>query len=225
MICRIIKIVSVSFILMILIGCMASSMYDTGQFRDRDVRYEELALDEEGLTEQQIKAISSTKPPKEFPVDIAILFIRDRYFNLEVEDMFAFNLVEQLKKSDKIDRITIIPDFLIPPRVSFNIIQELGVRSLSEYVLVFYLNAADIFRSTKIYESEYEITSTASFIIVDSYTSAMLTSEKLYSTERYTQRPLERDERRWAQNRIFSKQAQLLGEKIDELFSGQKSEK
>ena len=220
MICRIIKVISVSFILILFFGCAAASMYDTAQFRERDVSFKTLALDEEGLTEEQIKAISSTKPPKEFPVDVAIMFVKEGYFSFDVEEVFASNLVEALKKSEKIDRITLIPDFLVPDRISFNTMQELGVRSLSEYIFVFYLNARDIFRSTKIIESQYQINSSVFFIVVDSYTSAMMTSDKLYSKETYVQRPFDRNERRWAQNRIFSLQGQLLGEKIDKLFSG-----
>ncbi|UCD86008.1 MAG: hypothetical protein JSU92_07390 [Deltaproteobacteria bacterium] len=203
-------------------GCATHQLYDTAQFRHREVQYKEITLDKEGLTPEQIKAISSTKPPRLFPVDISIILIKDSYIDSEVENAFTYNIVKELSKSKKIKRITLIPDFLIPNPIGFNSIQELGVRSLSEYVLIFDLKGREIFNWTLIIETKFEIKSSINFILVDSYTTAILTSDKLYSTQEYKEKIFRLKERREAQEIIFSEQGKLLAEKIDELFSGEK---
>lgn len=134
--------------------------------------------------------------------------------------MFAYDLVQELKKSSKIGRVTLLPAFLIPEQVSFSTIQELGVRALSEYVLVFYWDASEFFRWTAIAVGKYEVDSTVSFIVVDSGTSAMLTADRLHSTEQYTENLFKIGEQERAQKGIFSQQAKLLGRRLDALLSG-----
>jgi hypothetical protein len=210
-------------IAILLFGCApAHQLYGTSQLRHRGMEYKEITLNKEGLSPEQIKAISSTKAPSSFPVDISIIFIKDGYIDSEVENIFAYNIAQELSKSKRIKRITLIPDLLIPDPVSFSSIQELGVRSLSEYVLIFDLKAGEVFNWTKIYKTEFEIKSSINFILVDSYTTAILASDKLYSTHKYKEKIFELGERREAQKIIFSEQGKLLAEKIDKLFSGEK---
>ena len=200
-------------------GCAAHQSYDTSQFRDRDINTDKIALDKDGLSLDQIKMISSTKPPKTFPVDIAIIVIIDGYLNSEIEHIFTYEIVSELKNYNKIKRITIIPKFLLPNQLGFNTIQELGVRSLSEYTLVLHINSSDIFNWTRILDSQYEAHSNIDYILVDSYTSAMLTSDKLFSKQIYNTNILEINERRKAQKQLFSEQGKLLANKVEALFS------
>lgn len=215
------RILALPVLALVVAGCASHRMYDAAQFRDRALQYKRLALHENGLTAEQIKVISSTEPPKTFPVDVSVIFIKNGDIDTRLEDMFAYDLVQGLKKSDKIDRVTLVPGFLVPESISFNTIQELGVRSLSEYVLVFYLDASEFFRLTTVLSGEHEVNSSISFILVDSGTSAMLTADRLHSTEKYKESIFRVGEQEKAQKVIFAEQAQLLGKKLDALFSGQ----
>ena len=209
----------VAFLLFLSTGCATHRLYETSQFREKPIKYKEVTLNRDGLSKEQIEVISSTEPPNQFPVDISIMFIKSGYINQKVEDIFTYNLIKELKESSKIGRVILIPEFLVPQQIGFMTIQELGVRSLSEYVLVFYLGADEVFTWTTLYKSKYEINSTISFILVDSFTSAMLTSDKLFSAQEYEKSLLKPREQEEAQKQIFSEQAKLLGRKIDALFS------
>lgn len=200
-------------------GCAAHQSYDTSQFRDRDINTDKIALDKDGLSLDQIKMISSTKPPDTFPIDVAIIIIIDGYINSEIEHIFTYEIISELKNYNKIKRITIIPKFLLPGQLGFNSIQELGVRSLSEYTLVLHINSSDIFNWTRILDSQYEAHSSIDYILVDNFTSAMLTSDKLFSKQIYNTNILEINEKREAQKQLFSEQGKLLANNIEALFS------
>jgi len=203
-------------------ACAVHRSYDTAQFREREVQYSKIALDKDGLSKEQIEIITSTKPPKSFPVDISVVILKNRYLDSGMEDVFTYNVVAELGKSEKIKRITLVPDFLIPNPLSFNAIQELGVRSLSEYVIVLNIDGSELFQWTNILKDKWEISSAVNYIIVDSFTSAMLTSNKLFRTEEYYKNLFELGERRKAQEILFSQQAKLLAANIEELFAGSK---
>ncbi len=108
----------------------------------------------------------------------------------------------------------------MPEVISFNTIQEIGVRSLSEYVLVFYLDASEMFRWTALVRNRYEVNSSISFIIVDSGTTAILTADRIHSTQQCTEDLFELGEQEKAKKNIFSEQAHLLGKKLERLFHG-----
>ena len=99
-------------------------------------------------------------------------------------------------------------------------IQELGIRTLTEYVIVFIIDEESFFRWTKILETKFEITSAADFIIVDSQTTAILASDRLFSQITYEENLFKVGEKKKAQEEIFSEQGQLLGEKLSRLYSG-----
>lgn len=208
-------------LLALIAGCAEHRMYDTAKFRTQKQDYTRIALHEDGLTQDQIEVISSTRPPQEFPVDVSVILLKNGYIDTRLEEMFAYDLVQQLKDSDRIDRVTLVPDYLVPENVSFEAIQELGVRSLSDYVLVFYLDASEFFRWTAIATSKWEVNSSISFILVDSGTSAMLTADRLHSTQQYRTNLFKVGEQEKAQKTIFSEQAGLLGRKLGELFGSQ----
>ncbi len=200
-------------------GCVAHQPYNTSQFRNRNLNIDKITLNKDGLSSEQIKLISATKPPKKFPVDIAVILITDGYIESETKNTITYEIVNELKKYNKIKRITIIPDFLLPNKLGFNTIQELGVRSLSEYTLILHINSSDAFNWTKLINSQYEAHSDIDYILVDSYTSAMLTSDKLFSKQIYETSLFEINERRNAQKKLFIEQGKLLANKIKALFS------
>jgi hypothetical protein len=85
-------------------------------------------------------------------------------------------------------------------------------------VIVFVLDPETFFQWTKIYETEFKITSTIDFIVVDAQTTAILSSDRLLSTITYAENLFKADEREKAQEEIFSEQGEVLGRKITELF-------
>jgi hypothetical protein len=216
------KTVLLCLLLILFSGCAAHSTYDMAEFRTRDVEYSNIAMDKDGLTKEQIDAIISTKPPKSFPVDISIIVMRSGYLDSRDLDDFTYNVVSQLKKSDKIDRVTLIPNYLVPRPIDFNAIQELGVRSLSEYVIVFNIDSSQFFSWTKIIETKYEIKSAINYIFVDSFTAAMLAADKLSSTQEYKTKIFSIGERRKARKELYTQQAKELAAQIDRLLGSAK---
>ena len=74
---------------------------------------------------------------------------------------------------------------------------------------------------TTIVKDKYEISSSVNFIIVDSFTSAMLASDKLFSTQEYFENIFELDGKRKAQKVLFAEQSKLMANEIDVLFANE----
>jgi hypothetical protein len=206
------------FLVVLLSSCAQHRAYDTAEFREREYESGKITLSDEGLSRQQIQSISSTKPPTQFPIDLSLIIIKDLNINNELEQLFVSKMIEKLKETKNIARIVPIPKYLLPEKVSFPIIQELGIRTLTEYVLVFIVDEESFFRWTKILETKFEITSALDFIIVDSQTTAILASDRLFSQITYEDNLFKVGEKKKAQEEIFTEQGQLLGEKLSLLF-------
>lgn len=206
------------YLFVFLVSCAKHRAYDTAQFREREFESQKITITKEGLTNEQIQTIVSTKPPSHFPLDLSLMVIKDPYINNELEQLFVSKMIEELKKSSNIKRIVPIPKYLLPEKVTFPIIQELGVRTLTEYVIVFIIDEESFFRWTKIIETKFEITSAADFLIVDSQTTAILASDRLFSQIEYQENIFKVGEKKKAQEEIFTEQGQLLGEKLALLF-------
>lgn len=203
---------------MFLTSCTTHTAYETARFRHREYTTDRITLTEGGLTSAEIKSISATKPPSDFPVDLALIVIKDRFVKNETEQLFVSNVIKELKKSEKIDRITPIPRFLLPYQLNFAVIQELGIRTLSEYVIVMVIDGESFFKWTKIAESKFQITSTVDFILVDARTTAILASDRLFSTVYYQENLFKVGEKEKALKEVFGEQGELLGQKLAELF-------
>jgi hypothetical protein len=127
-------------------------------------------------------------------------------------------LVSELQKNEKIARVIPVPTFLIPQKINFAKIQELGIRTMSEYVLVLYVDANTLFKWTVILETEYEIESIIDFLLVDSQTTAIIATDKLYSSVLYRANIFKPKEKEKEEIEIFSEQAEILGQKMRSLF-------
>lgn len=205
-------------LLLFVSGCATHTAYDTARMRQREYRTEIITLNPDGLSRQQIQTITSTKPPAEFPIDVSLIFLKDGYISNTLEQMFVSNVINELKNSSRIDRIVPVPSFLIPGDINFPVIQELGIRTLSEYVMVFVLDDETFFDYTKILETQYKLTSAADFILIDSQTTAILASDRLFSEITYDQNIFKIGEREKAEKEIFTEQGSVMGKKISELF-------
>jgi len=208
-------------VVVVFAGCATHRPYEISAFREEPVEFAAVTLHEGGLSAEQIDVIKATRPPHQFPVDVAVILIRRGRISTRAEEMFSHDLIQTLDASDRIGRVTLVPSFLVPETISFPSIQELGVRSLSEYVLVFYLDAAKFMESTCIESNRYELSSSISYILVDSGTSAMLTADRLHSLQEYTDHLFKSGEEKKALETLFSEQARLLGGQLDALFAGQ----
>ena len=82
-------------------SCATHRLYETSQFRDKPLNYQEVTLNKDGLSKEQIDVIFSTKPPTKFPVDISVMFIKNGYLSPKIEDVFTYNLTKELKESSK----------------------------------------------------------------------------------------------------------------------------
>jgi hypothetical protein len=207
-----------SLVILVISGCARHSAYDTAQFREREYQTGGITFTEGGLSESQIRAITSTRPPTSFPVDLSLILVKNGYVESEMEQLFVKNVIDGLKASDKVDRIVPIPKFLLPRQLSFSAIQELGVRTLTEYVIVLIVDAESLFNYTEILKTQYRINSTVDFILVDSQTTAILTSDRLFSETVYNDNLFNVGEERKAQNEIFAEQGAVLGSNISKLF-------
>ncbi|MCB9209595.1 MAG: hypothetical protein H6609_09450 [Ignavibacteriales bacterium] len=203
----------------LLVNCATHSYLDTAQFRDRDYNIDKISLTDNGLSQSEINSISSTKLPSNFPVDLSIILMKDYYIENTIEQVFLQNLVDSLKKSDKIERIMPIPRFLIPQTVSFSKVQELGIRSLTEYVVVFDLNSETLFKIEELINSKVEITSTIDFILVDSKTTAIIAADRLNSSIIYDSQIFKNTNRKKAQEEIFSEQGKIFAQIIKNIFN------
>jgi len=202
----------------IITGCATHSSYDTAQFRNDEFVTGTITLQEGGLSKEQIESITSTQPPADFPIDVAVIIITDGYRRSNAEQIFISKVIENLKGTQIIDRIVPIPDFLLTSTVSFTTIQELGVRTLCEYVIVFVIDSDKFFNWTMILRTEYEISSVIDFILVDSQTTAVLASDKLFSETIYNNDLFKSGEMEKAEHEIFGEQADVFSEKILNLF-------
>ncbi len=211
-------IVFIILLSIIIMGCATHSSYDTAQFRNDEFVTGTITLQEGGLSKDQIDSITSTVPPTEFPIDVALIIMSDGYRRSDAEQIFISNVIENLKQSNIIDRIVPIPEFLLSGTISFTAIQELGIRTLCEYVIVFVLDSDKLFNWTMILKTEYEISSTIDFILVDSQTTAVLASDKLYSETIYGDNIFKSGEMEKAEEEIFGEQADVFSEKILNLF-------
>lgn len=207
--------------LLIFSGCAQHSGYNTARFRERAYNTGQIALTPDGLSASEVAAITRTKPPQNFPVDVSVILIKDGFVSNEMEQRLLSAVIDSLQASEKIDRVVPIPKFLLPQQVNFSAIQELGIRTLTEYVAVFVLDADALFKSTKIVDSKFRVTSAIDFILVDAQTTAIMASDRLLSRKDYSESLFKTGEGEIAQKEVFSEQGGILGGKISALFSSQ----
>ena len=94
----------------------------------------------------------------------------------------------------------------------------MGIRTLTEYVLIFVIDTDSLFKWTKIVKTQYEITSFVDFVLVDPQTTAIMASDKMFSKITYEQNVFKIDEKNKAQEEIFTEQGKIVGAKLATLF-------
>jgi hypothetical protein len=131
-----IAIISVTMSIL-LIGCAsAPEAYDSFSYRQSEFTESDITLSEGGLNNDQVKNILLTVFPPETHVSIAVIFLTDYYsYSRNLNGISYYIMNEGKSLHENIEKFVPVPRILIPAKISFEKIQELGIRSLGEYTL------------------------------------------------------------------------------------------
>ncbi len=204
-----------------LMSC-ATGSYGTARFRDSSMDSGTIALSPNGLTKDQIDAILSTKFPPEKPVSISLFYLARSAYSGPIAYDPTQAMIKKLDKSKYVSRIVPVPRIMIPGTITFEAIQQIGIRSLSEYSMIFYGDSDNVFFSYKSPAGQYMVSSTLEFMMIDNRTTAIIASDKLFSefqtpveffTDKEYQKNLEK---------MYQEQADILYQKMLDLFGGKK---
>ncbi|MBN1648022.1 MAG: hypothetical protein JW874_08320 [Spirochaetales bacterium] len=201
----------------------ATSSYNTAEFSESGMPVSGISMSSESFSDKQLEAIISTAFPPDKPVSIALYYLtesdRYSYGNTDFDPLPA--VIDRLQTRSFIRRIVPVPKFLVPGELNIDALQQLGIRTLSEYSLIIYGKSRDKFFSSKSSAGHYIIASTLEFILLDNKTTAIIAADKLFS-EKDTKFQLFSDrERTEALKIICLEQADLLNEKMEALFRRQ----
>jgi hypothetical protein len=124
---------------LIFLGCAgAPESYDSFSSRQSSFTETNMAISDKGLSKEQITTILSTKFPPKNTVSLAVIFLyRYNTYNSNNKEL-SYYMMNQGKNINKVEKFVPIPRIFIPQILTFDIIQDLGIRSLCEYTLIFY---------------------------------------------------------------------------------------
>ena len=203
----------------VLINCaMAPSSYDSFSARENEFNVTNVTLSEKGLNADQISNILATKFPPEKNVSIAVIFLY-RYTSYSANNNgLSYYIMNQGRNIENVEKFVPIPRIFIPPKLTFEIIQDLGIRSLCEYTLIFYNASNRTMTFAQWLSGEFKFESDLEFSIIDNQTTAIIASDRLYSSLIKKRQSLSRQDIEEAEDEIYTLQANLLAEKLTELF-------
>jgi hypothetical protein len=204
----------------VFLGCSsAPPTYNTFSSRESEFVQTDLAISERGLTQEQIRSILSTRFPPENTVSIAVVFL-NRFNTRSVNSNgFPFYIMNQGRNINNVEKFVPIPRIFIPSRLTFDIIQDLGIRSLCEYTLIFYSNSNRSMTFSQWISGEFKFESDIEFSLIDNQTTAIIASDRLYSSIIKKRTYLNDSDIDEAEDEIYTLQAELLAEKLNALFA------
>jgi hypothetical protein len=214
------KGIVVVFAAFALLASCATAMrsYDTTGFRDTSMNASNIAVGEGGLSADRIASILATRfPPKE-PVSVSIFYMAGRPYDSDYDPMLA--IVAKLRNLSFVERIVIVPNILFSRAMSIDVIQQIGIRSLSEYSIVFFGDARNIFFTHKSPLGTYVVSSTLEFMVIDNRTTAIIATDKLFSEFDTTFELFSDKAYRESLEKTYDIQSQTLQAKLKELFDG-----
>ena len=124
------------FLALFILSCTAPSSYDSFAQRESDFNITNFTVSERGLSQEQISSILSTKFPPDNEVSIAVIFLQN--FSTRNVNGFPYYIMSQGRNIIGVEKFVPIPNIFIPINLTFDVIQDLGIRSLCEYTLIFY---------------------------------------------------------------------------------------
>jgi hypothetical protein len=214
------KYIVLIVLFMLFFGCASAPKEAYNSFSSRGSGYNEtsVTISEKGLNKEQIANILSTKFPPKNTVSVAVIFLY-RYFTYSANNKeLSFYIMDQGKKINNVEKFVPIPRIFIPQKLTFDIVQDLGIRSLCEYTLIFYNSSNKTMTFSQWIKGEFKFESNIEFSLIDNQTTAIIASDRLYSsTVKKTQFLSDKDIEE-AEDEIFTLQAELLAEKMNALF-------
>jgi hypothetical protein len=204
----------------LLIGCSSSpSTYDSFSSRQSEFNESDITISENGINAEQIQNILSTKFPPESKSSISVIFLYSfSTYSRNVNDIAYYIMSEGNSINENIEKFVPVPRILIPSKISFEKIQELGIRSLCEYTLIFYNYSKRSMTFRQFINGEFKFESDIEFSLIDNQTTAIIASDRLYSSVIKKRQLLKDTDIEEAESEIYTMQAQLLKEKLNILF-------
>jgi len=210
------------FIILIILtaGCstMAPESYDSFSYRDTGFAQTNITISERGLSREQIESILATQFPPENIVSIAVIFLYNNTARSANNSGLSYYIMNEGRNINSVEKFVPIPRVFIPARLSFENIQDLGIRSLCEYTLIFYSNAGRTMTFAQFFRGEYLFESDIEFTIIDNQTTAIIASDRLYSSLTKKRDILNNTDIEEAEHEIYTLQAALLTKKLNTLF-------
>lgn len=207
------------FLVLFFAACSAApAAYDSFSYRQNDFVETNLTISGEGLSQEQIRGILETQFPPEHTVSLAVIFLNSRNNHT---DELSYHIMNEGRNIHGVEKFVPIPRIFIPRTLTFDVIQDLGIRSLCEYTLIFYSNANDSVTFSQFIQGEFTFESDIEFSLIDNQTTAIIASDRLYSSVVKKHQFLSNSAMKEAEEEIFTLQAKLLSEKLNALFGNQ----
>jgi hypothetical protein len=202
-----------------LIGCAAApSSYDSFSYRTNDFNETNISISEKGLSKEIISSILTTKFPPENEVSIAVMFLYSYNSHNVNKSGLSYYIMNEGKNINNVEKFVPVPRIFMPSKITFDNIQELGIRSLCEYTLLFYNNSNKSMTFSQFIRGEYKFESDIEFSLIDNQTTAVIASDRLYSSIIKKREFLNNNDIEEAEDEIYTLQAKLLVEKLNKLF-------
>ena len=204
---------------LIFFGCaIAPSSYDSFSYRESGFTETGVTISEKGLSRDQINSILTTKFPPENSVSIAIIFLY-RYNSYNANNTgLSYYIMNQGKNIGNVEKFVPIPRIFIPQKLTFDVIQDLGIRSLCEYTLIFYNNSSKTMTFSQWIRGEFKFESDIEYSLIDNQTTAIIASDRLYSSLIKKRQMLSDKDIEEAEDEIYTLQAELLTKNLNNLF-------
>ena len=208
--------------LFILSCAAAPSSYNSFSYREGEFNITNVTVSERGLTQEQISSILSTKFPPDNEVSIAVIFLQNFNSRNTIVNGLPYYIMNQGRNITSVEKFVPIPRIFIPRSLTFDIIQDLGIRSLCEYTLIFYNSSGRSMTFSQLIKNEYKFESDIEFSLIDNQTTAIIASDRLYSSIVKKRDILHGTDMEEAEHEVYTLQAELLAEKLSELFNNWK---
>ena len=200
-------------------GCaMAPSSYGSFSHRESDFNETNITVSEKGLSRDQINSILATKFPPGNTVSLAVIFLYKYNSYSANNNGLSYYIMNHGKNVTNVEKFVPIPRIFIPQKLTFDIIQDLGIRSLCEYTLIFYNNSNKTMTFSQFFKGEFKFESDIEFLLIDNQTTAIIASDRLYSSIIKKRQFLSDTDIEEAEDEIYTFQAELLVEKLNALF-------
>jgi hypothetical protein len=208
------------FLSLLFIGCATGpGSYDSFSYRTNDFNESSITISEKGLGKDIINNILATEFPPENTASIAVIFLYNYNSYNGNNNGLSYYIMNKGKSINNVEKFVPIPRIFIPQKLTFDTIQELGIRSLCEYTLIFYNKSSRSMTFSQFIHGEFKFESDIEFSLIDNQTTAIIASDRLYSSVIKKRQLLSNKDIEEAENEIYTLQANLLTEKLNKLFN------